>query len=323
MATGNGAHVVHCMLERNIANYNVIGYNPLYTLFPFALRSLVKEKSYNLLHTTPDYATFFAHLKLPLIISFQNYVLDNWMGTYCSLLQRIHYKTDLRLLTRMAIKKAHTVTAVSAFTADIVRQDLHLENPIPVIYNAVDEDIFKPSVHPNLKTNKIGVFFSGNLTKRKGAQWLVDIANRLQPQVVIHYTQGLRTRHTLPEHANLNPIGPVPFNQMPSRYRQMDILVMPTVREGFSLSVLEAMACGLPVVASDCSSLPEQIDEGKGGYLCPVGDVDSFAERLNQLADSPNVRKVMGQYNRYKIERSFTVKKMVKEYEKLFQSIIE
>jgi len=102
----------------------------------------------------------------------------------------------------------------------------------------------------------------------------------------------------------------------------MDILLMPTVREGLSLSVLEAMACGLPVVASDCSSLPEQIDKGRGGYLCTVGDVDEFAEKLNHLADSPNERKEMGQYNRWKIEKYFTVKKMVNEYKKLFETII-
>ena len=55
---------------------------------------------------------------------------------------------------------------------------------------------------------------------------------------------------------------------------------MPTVREGLSLAVLEAMACGLPVVASACSSLPEQIDNGMGGFLCPVGDVVAFAEKI-------------------------------------------
>ena len=94
---------------------------------------------------------------------------------------------------------------------------------------------------------------------------------------------------------------------------------MPTVREGLSLAVLEAMSCGLPVVASNCSSLPEQIDEGLGGFLCPVGDVNMFAERLNYLADSPKVRKNMGQYNREKVERLFTLNGMVAKYKKLFE----
>jgi glycosyltransferase involved in cell wall biosynthesis len=74
----------------------------------------------------------------------------------------------------------------------------------------------------------------------------------------------------------------VSFEEMPHRYQEMDILLMPKVREGLSLTVLEAMACALPVIVSNCSSLPEQIDDVKGGFLCPVGDVNAFA-RKNQL----------------------------------------
>ena len=58
---------------------------------------------------------------------------------------------------------------------------------------------------------------------------------------------------------------------MPERYGSMDILLMPSVREGFGLSIAEAMACGLPVVATNCSAIPELIDDGKGGFLCPPG----------------------------------------------------
>ena len=97
---------------------------------------------------------------------------------------------------------------------------------------------------------------------------------------------------------------------------------MPTVREGFSLAVLEAMACGLPVVANKCSSLPEQIDDGKGGFLCPVGDVKAFAEKINLLAESPDLRREMGEYNRTKVEKMFTLEKMASEYQKLFEEVL-
>jgi glycosyltransferase involved in cell wall biosynthesis len=110
---------------------------------------------------------------------------------------------------------------------------------------------------------------------------------------------------------------------MPNRYRQMDILLMPTVREGFGLAVAEAMACGLPVVASNCSSIPELIDDGKGGFLCPIGDVKAFAEKINLLAESPGLRKEMGQYNRARIEKKFTLERMVKEYQKVFSEVLD
>ena len=120
----------------------------------------------------------------------------------------------------------------------------------------------------------------------------------------------------------LQSLGSVPFEDMPNRYREMDVLLMPTVREGFGLAVAEAMACGLPVVASDCSAIPELIDHGKGGFLCPVGDVNAFAEKINLLADSPKLRREMGEYNRAKVEKMFTLDRMVKEYQKLFEEVL-
>lgn len=122
---------------------------------------------------------------------------------------------------------------------------------------------------------------------------------------------------------DLISVGSVPFEEMPNLYRDMDILLMPTVREGFGLSVAEAMACGLPVVASGCSSIPELIDDYKGGFLCPVGDVNVFAEKINILAESPSLRKEMGEYNRAKVEKMFTLNRMVNEYKKLFEEVME
>ncbi|MBW2064752.1 MAG: glycosyltransferase family 4 protein, partial [Deltaproteobacteria bacterium] len=169
---------------------------------------------------------------------------------------------------------------------------------------------------------EIRVLFSGNLTRRKGAHWLPDIAKRLDKNITIFYTQGLRGRGRLPARRGLKPIGAVPFNKMPERYQTMDILLMPTVREGFGLAVAEAMACGLPVVASKCSAIPELVDDGKGGALCPVGDVAAFAEKINFLAESADLRKEMGEYNRSKVERLFSLNRMVNEYRDLFEEIL-
>ena len=97
---------------------------------------------------------------------------------------------------------------------------------------------------------------------------------------------------------------------------------MPTVREGFGLAIAEAMACGLPVVASNCSAIPELIDDGKGGFLCPIGDVQAFADKINLLAESPRLRLQMGEYNRAKIEQKFTLARMVKKYQALFKEVL-
>ena len=322
MAVGNGAYIIHSLLENHIPYYRVVPYHANWTFIPFMLPFTAGIKQAHLLHTVPDYAWFFHRNSIPLIISFQNYVLDRRILPYSNWFQKIHYATDLKIWTKLAIRKASMITAVSEFTARLVRKDMRLSVPIKTIYNGVDTDHFSPALHKRADSREISVFFSGNLTYRKGAQWLPEIAGLLKPNIKIYYTQGLRTRRALPDLTNLKSIGPVPFEDMPDRYRQMDILLMPTVREGFSLAVLEAMACGLPVVASNCSSLPEQIYEGRGGFLCPVGDVKAFADKINLLADSPKLRNEMGSYNRSKIEKHFTLDKMIAEYKNLFESLL-
>ena len=322
MPYGNGAFIVHKLIESKVSGYTVKDFHPLWTVTPFLIGLIASSKNARLTHTAPDHAIFSHSKHIPLVISFQNYVLDKWMRAHSTLLQRIHYRSDLLLFTKMAVKRASAITAVSNFTKDIVKKDLQISNDIQVIYNSVDETKFTPNKEKSISDKEVRVFFSGNLTKRKGAHWLPAIAEQLNKNVRIYYTQGLRTRLNLPQHEQLESIGPISFDDMPSRYNEMDILLMPTVREGFSLSVLEAMACGLPVVASDCSSLPEQIDEGRGGFLCSVGAVDEFAEKINQLADSPNLAKEMGQYNRAKVEKSFTLNEMVKQYKELFKNVM-
>ena len=273
------------------------------------------------MHTTPDHGIFFRHRNQPMVISFHNYVLDPFMRQYSSWAQRLHYSTDLRWSTRWTLRQASAVTAVSRFTASLVQKDLGWARSPTVIYNGVDLNAFHPGRSRQV-SNEVRVFFAGNLTLRKGITWLHPIARRLRPNITLYYTAGLRTPDRLRTKWNVVAIGKIPPADMPARYREMDILLLPTVREGFSMSVLEAMACGLPVVASNCSSLPEQIEEGRGGFLCPIGDVQAFADRINLLASSPALRRAMGGYNRDRVEREFTIDRMVMGYRSVFQQVI-
>ncbi len=320
MATGNGAYILHKELEKKISGYKVKGYHPCLTLMPFSLKAAVNINKADLIHTTPDYASFFMKPGIPSIITFHNYVLDPWMKRYCSRLQWIHYKTDLRLFTKVAAVRAHALTAVSRYTAALAKADLGISRDIQVIYNGIDSARFTPV--PKKERQTIRVLFSGNPTLRKGAHWLPDIAKKLNKNIVVYYTSGLRGKSVVRAGDNMKATGRVPYSDMPDFYNSMDILLMPTVREGLSLAVLEAMSCGLPIVASDCCSLPEQVINGKSGFLCPVGEVDAFAENLNHLAASPGLRREMGEFNRVRVEKEFTMDKMVNKYQRLFERVI-
>ena len=319
LATGSGAHVLHKNLEKHIPGYSVKGYNPYLTLMPLSLKA-VRIKGAGIIHTTPDYACFFIKPKVPSVITFHGYTLDSWIMPYSTLLQRIHCRTDLRLFTRLAVSKASTITAVSRYMAALARKDLGISGTIKVIYNGIDTDIFFPDPSKR-EEREIRVLFSGHPTRRKGAHWLPAIADRLNSGITIYYTSGLRDRGMISPRLNLLPVGPIPYARMPEVYNKMDILLMPTVREGFGLAVAEAMACGLPVVASNCSAIPELVDDTRGGFLCSVGDVAAFADKINTLAESPSLRKEMGAYNRTRVEKHFTIQKMIHGYSELFETL--
>jgi glycosyltransferase involved in cell wall biosynthesis len=322
LARGNGAHIMHRILESSIPGYQLCAYNPWWTLFPPALYAVCRSGHPDIIHSTPDYAVFSTLRHIPLVITFHGYTLDRAMRQYNSPLQNLHYSTDLKWLTRKAIKSASAITAVSRCTAELVRKDTGLEQKIRVIYNGIDETQFVPTATRETGSQGINVLFSGNLTHKKGANLLPDIAARLNPGIKILYTSGLRSNKRLPAHPALQCMGRVPYEAMPQLYNKCDILLFPTVREGFGLAAAEAMACGLPVVTTDCSSLPELVDDSKGGFLCPAGDAGFFANRINELADSRALRKEMGEYNRTRVEQQFTLKRMISDYIELFEETI-
>ena len=86
----------------------------------------------------------------------------------------------------------------------------------------------------------------------------------------------------------------------------------PSTREGFPFSVLEAMAVGLPIVASSIGALPEMIDVPKGGFLLQPDDVAGFAKALDRLRSDPKLRDDMGRHNRAQAERVYDYDVVVK-----------
>lgn len=320
VATGNGAYIVHKTLERLIRGYRVKAYNPYWSLFPCVLPFFADCKA-DLIHATADYGCWFKRSNIPLIVTLHNFVLDPYMQPYSSYLQNLHYQSDLKLFSKKSLLKADKITSVSQFTADIAKDYLQLDVDIEVISNGIDSGHFYPK-KLNISSKIIKVLFCGNLTLRKGVQWLPEIAQGLNQNIDILYTGGLNKTGRHFDIPQLQAIGAVPYKEMADLYNRVDMLLMPTVREGMSLAVLEAMACGLPVIASNCSSMPELIDHGKGGYLCEIGNVIDFANYINILSEDGTLRREMGQYNRAKIEKNYTLQKMIDSYRNVFEAVV-
>ena len=138
----------------------------------------------------------------------------------------------------------------------------------------------------------------------------------------LRYTTGLRSRDTLPDLPNLRPLGRLRKEELLEEYQQAHCLLFPTRFEGFGYPVAEALSCGLPVVTSDCSCLPELVDDSVTGFLCSRDDVEALASAIRRLANEPEIHRRMSQRAREVSVERFQLRTMAEQYFDLLTSIL-
>ncbi len=105
---------------------------------------------------------------------------------------------------------------------------------------------------------------------------------------------------------------------VPDIMQRMHCFVLPSLTEGISNTILEAMACGLPVVATDVGGNGELVQAGRTGLLVAAGDIDGMAQALLQIYDAPERARAMGAQSRQEVERSFSLPAMVAAYQAVY-----
>lgn len=101
----------------------------------------------------------------------------------------------------------------------------------------------------------------------------------------------------------------------------VSVLCSHPVVETFPLSVLESMACGIPVVATAVGSIPEMMEDGSQGVLVPAGDEDALAAAITALGRDPRRRRELGGRGRVRVERLFTERAMIDEYARMLRAL--
>ena len=107
-----------------------------------------------------------------------------------------------------------------------------------------------------------------------------------------------------------------------SEYQRSSILIQPSRTEGFGLVLVEAMACGLPVVAFDCENGPRSlIADGEDGFLIPAYDIEMFSDRLMLLMNDEKLRKEMGERGLAKSQK-YHISKIAQQWKQLFEELV-
>lgn len=291
---------------------------------PWLRQRPVPPRWANVAHINSWLPKKFIPSKIPVVATIHACVHDASLAPYKNTFQHLYHLTWIRHVEREAIEAADLITSVSHYTACKTAEIFHCTG-IQAVLNGTE--IPEPPLSKELRNphTPFRVLYVGNWSLRKGVDLLSPILERLGPDYELQFTadrKGREKTFTIP--SNSTNLGRLANKQeMEKVYRQADVLLFPSRLEGLPLTVLEAMAHGLPVVAADCSSLGEVIEHGNNGFLCRKDQVDDFVSAIRNLAGNLQLWRNMGQSAYLTAKNRFNIERMIDSYLTLYRGILQ
>jgi glycosyltransferase involved in cell wall biosynthesis len=285
------------------------------------LISLIKERQIALIHTDSTTETFYAGIaarimRRPLVwhtrVSEREWFLD-------------------RILALLSTKLILVADAIS-------RRFPWLKNShkMAVIYNGIDLDEFDNfsptlSIRKELNIGRSTVLLGciGRIEKRKGQTYLISAMKHIGGAKLILVGAGKEEYiNRLKNICESIGISDRIFftgrrDDIPSVLKEIDILVFPVIEgEGFSRVIIEAMAAGKPVVATNNAGNPEAVEDGITGTIVPVKNIAVLAATIKQLVSNERKRVKMGLAGRKRVKKHFTIGRNVQLTEKIYMELL-
>ena len=267
--------------------------------------------------------------------------------------QTVHWADDIcfKILAESTVLPDYVV-APTHWARQFFYQYEYPKEHLRVIPHGVDTDVFKPSPK---QTNTI--LFVGRFDMWKGVQLLIPLIRPLIEKFDVKFViracsfKGLNKSEQLHEvYRRLAKIheGKVilydqwlPYNRIPALMKNCDILVFPSGHEGFGVPLIEAMACGKPVITTNLPNMREIVGEKAGLFLepkVPVGRVnmtenyegtmvkvpssEQLMDAIVFLLENPEYAKEMGKAGRERVLKFFDLKKVTRQWKKLFEDAV-
>jgi glycosyltransferase involved in cell wall biosynthesis len=205
-----------------------------------------------------------------------------------------------------------------------------LEDKIRVIHNGVDVDMFNPNIEPTIASDVPVILTARRLVKKNGLDYLI----RAMKDVLTVHQCKLIILGSGPEYNNLRDLvsslgledqvdfkGAVPHDQIPGYIASADVVVVPSIIEASSLFMLEAMAMGKAVVATDAGGLPEVMDKDSG-VLVPPMDEKASSKAIVELLHNSELCNRLGKNARHCVESRFTWEGVTKQLEEEYLRLL-
>lgn len=240
---------------------------------------------------------------------------------------------SFRPVTKMTIDHADTVTVVSRFLQKETVRQFDIDRELEVVYNFIDPERHDVGPCPCIprcseRTRKTVMHIS-NFRPVKCVPDVIEIFARLARDVdsrliligdgpdapvarAMAQERGISDRVTF--------VGVV--DRVAPLLAQADLVLLPSSTESFGLVALEAMASGVPVIASDVGGIPEVVDHGQTGYLAPVGDVEAMSSYAVEILRDAALHRRMRTAAQARARQLFDYRQIVPHYERLYEATL-
>jgi alpha-maltose-1-phosphate synthase len=201
-------------------------------------------------------------------------------------------------------RDATAIVAASSFTKRTLLENGVTPDKVHVVPYGVDCRRFH--LADDAKKRPFRFIFVGAVTARKGIPLLAEAWRKLNPSDAELWLVGptpAKTRRLLSGIPRLHVKQAVPQREVPALLQQCDVFVFPSYFEGFGLVLLEAMACGLPVITTTATAGPDIVTSDRDGWMIEPGDVDALVDRLRTCLASRSQISDMGRAARQTAER--------------------
>jgi glycosyltransferase involved in cell wall biosynthesis len=241
--------------------------------------------------------------KVPVIVHAHSGKLERWAES----------TTRDRFLLRVALAPSTRVVAVSEGGRAIIARALGPR--VVLLDNGVDTEAFAPAPTPT-PHDPPRILFAGVLAPRKGVLDLFEASTILRNRNVAHEIwlaggppdndPGAEETVRAAAPSGVRFLGPQSHDAMSELYRAADVFCLPSWWEAMPISILEAAASGLPVVATPVGDVPRSVIDGKTGTIVPIQDPNALAEALEELLRSPELRATRGRAGRDHVVAHFS-----------------
>lgn len=236
------------------------------------------------------------------------------------------------IMQHLVTRRMDRVITVSESAAEETRNTFKVpREKLRVVYNGIDLDMFRGLDGERKERGRL-IIVANSTDRKKGVVYLLRAFQLLREDMDVKltivdrgapdnkYTPALVKRYGLD--GSIAFTGRVSIEDLVRHYASAEVAVVPSLYEGFSIPAAEAMACGLPVVATTAGALPEVVENEKSGILVPPRDANALARAIKRLLTDEPLRQAMGREGRRRVQERFTWEEAARKTLEVYREVL-